>query len=69
MTTKAQMILDQQSDWNQAPNDEPIFVVRANNWRAVIFLAALVKNDAATAMCLNHAEHMKQYNDENDIPF
>lgn len=71
--TKNEQILDPQSDWNRAENNEPVFVVRANNWRAVIFLAALVKNDASTAMCLNHAERMKAWNDnggcDDDIPF
>ena len=71
--TKNEAILDPRSDWNQAEDNEPIFVVRANNWRAVIFLAALVKNDEATAMCLNHAERMKRWHDaevsDDDIPF
>lgn len=66
--TKNEAILDPQSDWNQAHDDEPLFVVRANNWRAVIFLAALAKNSAASAMALNHAERMKAYSDEDDIP-
>ena len=69
--TKNEAILDPQSDWNLAADDEPVFVVRANNWRAVIFLAALAKNDAATAMCLNAAERMRAWScDEDDkIPF
>jgi hypothetical protein len=69
--TKKEQVLEFHSDWNQAKDNEPIFVVRANNWRALIFLAALVKNDAATEMCLNVAERMKAWDaDEDDkIPF
>lgn len=69
--TKNEAILDPRSDWNLAADDEPVFVVRANNWRAVIFLAALVKNDAATAMALNHAERMRAWccDEDDKIPF
>lgn len=67
--TKNEQILDPQSDWNQAKDDEPVFVIRAYNWRAVIFMAAIVKDDKATCMCLNHAEAMKRYYQDDDIPF
>lgn len=69
MYTKNEQILDPQSDWNQAANDEPVFIVRANNWRAVLFLAAIVKAAGATEMCLNHMEEMKAFHEGNDIPF
>ena len=69
--TKNEQILDPNSDWNKAEGDEPIFVVRANNWRAVIFLAALIKVDQGTWLCLNNAEAMKRWHcdDDDDIPF
>jgi hypothetical protein len=69
--TKNEQILDPNSDWNRADNDEPIFVVRANNWRAVVFLAALIKGDDATWLCLNNAEAMKRWHldGDDDIPF
>lgn len=59
--TKNEAILDPKSDWNLADDNEPVFVVRANNWRAVIFLAALVTSAEGTAMCMNHAERMRSY--------
>jgi hypothetical protein len=69
--SKNEYILDPRSDWNNAADDEPIFVVRANNWRAVIFLAALLRTNEATGWCLNVAERMKAWDcDEDDkIPF
>lgn len=69
--TKNEQILDPNSDWNKAEDNEPIFVVRANNWRAVIFLAATVKSDEATWLCLNQAEAMKTWHldGDDDIPF
>jgi hypothetical protein len=69
--SKNEYILDPRSDWNNAADDEPIFVVRANNWRAVIFLAALLRTNEATGWCLNVAERMKAWGcDEDDkIPF
>lgn len=69
--TKNEYILDPRSDWNTCGGDEPVFVVRANNWRAIIFLAAMVKSEEATAMCLNAAEAMRAWHldDDDDIPF
>lgn len=72
--TKNEYILDPKSDWNNAENDEPVFVVRASNWRAVIFLAALVTNKDATGWCLNVAERMRAWDmdelpTDDDIPF
>lgn len=71
--TKNEYILDPRSDWNAAEDNEPVFVVRASNWRAVIFLAALVTNKDATGWALNVAERMKAWDDatvsDDDIPF
>jgi hypothetical protein len=68
--TKAQQILDPHSDWNQTPNDEPIYILRAVNWKPVLVLAALVKGDnrAVDAM-LETAMKMRDYDRDNDIPF
>lgn len=64
--TKNEYILDPKSDWNLAADDEPVFVVRANNWRAIIFLAALVTNNDSTGWCLNVAERMRAWYCEED---
>jgi hypothetical protein len=72
MTTKAQQILDLHSAWNQAPNDEPVFVIRCDDWRYVMFLA-LNSKDKGGNRCMQalfkQALEMKKYHDENDIPF
>ena len=67
--TKDQQILDPKSDWNQAPGDEPVFVVRANNWRAAMYLALIVEGKAARKMAFDAALELKRYHEENNIPF
>lgn len=69
MPTKVQQILNPKSDWNQAPNEEPVFVVRANNWRAAMFLALIVDGKDARKFAFDAALELKKYHDENDIPF
>jgi len=70
MSTKAQQVLDPQSDWNQAGNDEPVFVLRANNWRAALLLIAVTKGDNRTVDdLLETALAMRKWHIENDIPY
>lgn len=44
---KGQEILQPRSDWNNAANDEPIFIIRANNWKAAMMVAMVCKNNTA----------------------
>lgn len=68
--TKAALILDPFSPWNQAPNDEPVCVVRASEWREVLFMALRMKpNTEPYRKMYATAMRMKAYSDENDIPF
>lgn len=68
--TKAQQILNPQSDWNQAHNDEPVFVIRATNWKAAMVVVALATKDNATSdALLETAIAMRSYSRDNDIPF
>lgn len=68
--TKQQQILDPHSDWNQAANDEPVFVIRAVNWKAAILVASLVKDDNGSSIALfESALAMREYHIDNDIPF
>lgn len=69
MSTKVQQILDPHSDWNQAPNDEPVFVLRANNWRAAMYLALIVEGEKARQIAFDAALELKNYHEDNDIPF
>ena len=66
MSTKAQQILDPHSAWNQAPNDEPVFVLRASQWREVFFMAVRGPFDRTLH---DAAMKMKEFSDDNDIPF
>lgn len=72
MSTKVQQILDPYSLWNTLPNDEPVFVLRAEDWRYVMLLA-LNSKDKGSHMSMQslyaQAVEMKQYHDDNDIPF
>lgn len=70
MSTKGAQIINPQSDWNQAPNEEPVFVLRAVNWKAALILIALTKSNNRTSdELLATAMAMKKYHDDNDIPF
>jgi hypothetical protein len=70
MSTKAQQILNPQSDWNQADNNEPIFVLRAINWKAALIIAVLNKDPNRTAeQLIAAALEMKEFLNETDIPF
>ncbi len=71
MSTKAQQILDRFSDWNQTPNDEPVFVLRAINWKAALIVVALCNDNpnCTKEELLQVALDMKRYSNENDIPF
>lgn len=70
MSTKNAQILNPHSDWNQASNDEPVFVLRAVNWKAALVIAVLNKDPNRTAdELIAAALEMKTYSDDNDIPF
>lgn len=72
MATKQEQILDPWSAWNAAPNAEPVFVVRADDWRLVMFLAAFTLHQGgrtAPSQLLESAVEMKEWSDANDIPF
>jgi hypothetical protein len=71
MTIKAQEILNPHSDWNQAANDEPVFVLRAINWKAALIVVALCNDNPSWTkeQLLQVALDMKRYSNENDIPF
>lgn len=70
MPTKMEQILDPYSRWNQTPNDEPVVVLRAEEWRRVIALAIVKeRTDPMGNLLLQWGLQMKQYYDENDIPF
>lgn len=67
--TKNELILDPFSPWNMACTDEPLLIVRSEDWKTVVFLAALQLNNERTVQYLNSAEALKKWHDENDIPF
>lgn len=68
--TKAQQILNPHSDWNQAQNDEPVYVIRASNWKAAMIIAILAKNEQAGDIVVQVAMAMRSYHKANDeIPF
>lgn len=70
MSTKIEQVLNVQSAWNQAPNDEPVFVVRAEDWS--IIMRAALSGDPSTPwrkMLFDHAIEMRAYDKDNDIPF
>lgn len=66
MTTKAQQITQVNSDWNQAPNDEPVLVLRASQWQEVLFMAVRGKFNKELH---EKAQQMREYHLDNDIPF
>lgn len=68
--TKNQQILDPKSDWNLAKPDEPVFVIRANNWRAALMIACLVREskNVVESGYMDTALAMRAYN-ADDIPF
>jgi hypothetical protein len=72
MSTKVQQVLNPFSPWNAAPNAEPVFVIRAEDWRYIMLLA-LNSKDKGGHMCMqslfDQALEMKKYHDDNDIPF
>jgi hypothetical protein len=63
---KAQEIIDPNSAWNRTPNEEPVFVLRASDWREVFFMA--VRGPFNRALH-DYAMKMKAFSDDNDIPF
>jgi hypothetical protein len=67
--TKNELVLDPFSPWNQAHNDEPLLIIRAEDWKIAVFLAALQTNNDKTVHYLNSAEALKRWHDDNDIPF
>jgi hypothetical protein len=67
--TKNELILDPFSPWNQANGDEPLLIIRAEDWKVVLFLAALQNNNERTIQYALSAEALKKWHDENDIPF
>jgi hypothetical protein len=70
MSTKAKQITQLNSDWNQADINEPVFVLRARNWKVALIIVALVKdNNRTTEDLLQSALEMKHWADENEIPF
>lgn len=68
--TKTQLILDPYSVWNQSANDEPLVILRSEDWRRVMALA-IVKDskDPAFKVLFEAALKLKKYHEENDIPF
>ena len=70
MPTKQEMILDPQSDWNQAKNDEPLFVLRAVNWKAALMIISMLERENSTSEdLLETALDMRSHVRDNDIPF
>lgn len=72
MSTKVEQVLGKTSDWNQAKNDEPVFVIRALNWKAALLVASLanLNNSNRTVDDLVAvALAMREYHEDNDIPF
>lgn len=72
MSTKAQQVLDPYSRWNASANDEPVFVLRAEDWRYVMLLALNAKDKGghmSMPSLYAQAVEMKAYSDENTIPF
>lgn len=72
MSTKGEHLLMQYGPWNAAPLDEPVLIVRAEDWRLVLAMAAVAtdKGGRMTAQeLLAQAVEMKAYSDENTIPF
>lgn len=72
MSTKVQQILDPWSTWNQAHNNEPVFVVKAEDWRFILLFAALTTDKGGRTspqQLIDQALAMKKWHDENDIPF
>jgi len=70
MSTKAQQVLNPHSDWNQAGNDEPVFVLRARNWKAALVLVAITKTEGHTTdELLKAALAMREWSRDNEIPF
>lgn len=68
--TKNDQILNPKSDWNQAHTDEPVFVIRANNWKAAMALAViLVRNNAEETGLIDAVLAMREYHKNSDIPF
>jgi hypothetical protein len=65
--TKNEQILDPRSDWNQAADDEPVFIIRANNWKAALLVAMLIPGDAAEKVGLtDSALDMREYHESAD---
>jgi hypothetical protein len=72
MPTKQEWILNPHSPWNAAPNNEPVMVIRADQWRYVMLLALNTKDKGGwTSMpeLYKQAVEMKKYFEDNDIPF
>lgn len=71
MPTKVQQILDPWSTWNQAHNTEPVFVVKAEDWRYVMLMAVNSKDKAgrmSPQQLIDYALEMKKWHDENNVP-
>lgn len=70
--SKKEQMLDPKSDWNQAPMGEPVFVLRALNWKAALVVIGLIAKDDGNRTVEDLPETalaMRDYNIENDIPF
>lgn len=68
--TKSQLILDPYSVWNQAHINEPLVILRSDDWRRVMEIALVKEScDPAFMILFNAALKLKAYHDENDIPF
>lgn len=68
--TKAEMILDPHSVWNQVANNEPLVILRSEDWRRVMALAIVKEScDPAHKILFEAALALKQYFEDNDIPF
>jgi hypothetical protein len=72
MTTKVHEILNPYSTWNSLNDNEPIYIVRTEDWRLVMYFAINTSaKDGYTSMpnLLDTALKMKEWHDANDIPF
>jgi hypothetical protein len=72
MPTKQEQILDRWSTWNVTPNEGPVFVLRADDWRFVMLIAGFTDRQGgrtSATQLIECALKMKEWSDANDIPF
>lgn len=70
MPTKMKQILDPYSQWNMVPDNEPVVVLRAEDWRRVMELSIVRDlSDPMGKLLFDWACEMREYHIENDIPF